>query len=179
MRHIRILLVTALVLASVEARASDSEATTSSTPPDAAVVSPPSVAAPREAPPTPPDPVPPPPSEQPSPGAHPNAAPPGGWVYTQQYGWVWMPYGDAYWYVPPNGYGQPYQYIYYPTGGWVWVAAPWIWGIGPWPWFGVVRPARFGWYAFGWWRVPWRWHRPVPFRGVVVVHGRAHRHLAR
>jgi hypothetical protein len=178
MRHIRILLVTALVLASVEARASDSEATTSSTPPDAAVVSPPSVAAPREAPPTPPDPVPP-PSEQPPPGAHPNAAPPGGWVYTQQYGWVWMPYGDAYWYVPPNGYGQPYQYIYYPTGGWVWVAAPWIWGIGPWPWFGVVRPARFGWYAFGWWRVPWRWHRPVPFRGVVVVHGRAHRHLAR
>ena len=38
------------------------------------------------------------------------SVPPGQWIYTQQYGWIWMPYGDAYAYVPPAGYGAPYAY---------------------------------------------------------------------
>jgi hypothetical protein len=42
-----------------------------------------------------------------------QAVPAGQWVYTQQYGWVWMPYGDAYSYVPPDGQGQPYEYVVY------------------------------------------------------------------
>jgi hypothetical protein len=91
----------------------------------------------------------------------------GQWVYTQQFGWVWMAYGDAYTYAPPGGDGQPYQYVYYPAyAEWTWVVAPWVWGYGPWPYFGVYGPARFGWYGHGWWRTPGRWHyRPAPYRG--------------
>jgi len=84
--------------------------------------------------------------------------PAGQWVYTQQYGWVWMPYGDEYTSVPPDGYGEPYEYVYYTAYGWTWVDAPWVWGIGPWPYFGVYGPSLFGWYGHGWWRSPWRWH---------------------
>ena len=104
-----------------------------------------------EAPPAPPAqaeaPAPPPPAEAP-------ASPPAGqWIYTQQYGWIWMPYSDSYTYAPANGYGEPYAYVYYPAYScWTWVAAPWVWGFGPWPFFGVFGPARFGWYGHGWWR---------------------------
>ena len=119
------------------------------------------------------------PEEQPAPPpAEPPAAPPrsdramtppastGQWIYTQQYGWVWSPYGDAYSYVPPEGEGEPYEYVYYPDYGWMWVAAPWIWGIGPWPWFGVYGAVHFGWYGHGWWRTPERWHyHPGAFHG--------------
>ena len=109
------------------------------------------------------------PQEQVAP-AQPASA--GQWVYTQQYGWVWMPYGDAYSYVPPDGEGEPYEYVYYPAYGWTWVVAPWIWGFGPWPYFGVFGPAHFGWFGHGWWRSPWRWHfRPAPFRGGFAFHG--------
>ena len=94
------------------------------------------------------------------------SAPPGQWVYTQQYGWIWMPYADAYAYVPPDGYGSPYAYVYYATGGsWTWIAAPWIWGVGPWPFFGAFGPARFAWYGHGWWRHPSRWHYAPAYRG--------------
>jgi len=86
-----------------------------------------------------------------------GTVPAGQWVYTQQYGWIWMPYGDAYSYVPGNGVGQPYEYVYYPSYGWTWVGAPWIWGYGAWPYFGASGPARFGWYGHGWWRSPARW----------------------
>src|SRR5512143_507936 len=62
----------------------------------------------------------PPPSQAPSPpfADEPRTAPlaqapAGQWIYTQQYGWVWMPYGDDYTYVPPDGYGEPYAYVYY------------------------------------------------------------------
>ncbi|HVO18748.1 MAG TPA: hypothetical protein VMU15_05800 [Anaeromyxobacter sp.] len=90
----------------------------------------------------------------------------GQWIYTQQYGWVWSPYGDAYSYVPPGGEGEPYEYVYYPDYGWMWLAAPWIWGIGPWPWFGVYGAVHFGWYGHGWWRTPERWHyHPGAFHG--------------
>ncbi len=96
----------------------------------------------------------------------------GQWVYTQQYGWVWMPYGDGYTYVPPSGEGEPYEYVYYPSYGWTWVVAPWVWGWGPWPYFGVVGPWHFGWYGHGWWRSPWRWHfRPTPFHGGFASRG--------
>ena len=65
-----------------------------------------------------------------------------------------MPYGDVYTHVPANGEGEPYAYVYYPSYGWTWVAAPWVWGYGTWPYFGVLGPARFWWYARGWWRGP-------------------------
>ena len=110
---------------------------------------------PYDVPPTPPS------ETAPLPGAQVQTAapvPPGQWVYTQQYGWIWMPYSDAYTRVPANGYGEPYAYVYYPSYGWEWLAAPWVWGIGPWPTFGVFGPARFAWYGHGWWRSPQRWH---------------------
>ncbi len=130
----------------------------------------------------------PPPSQAPSPpfGDEPRTAPraqapPGQWIYTQQYGWVWMPYADDYTYVPPDGYGEPYAYVYYPVYGWTWIAAPWVWGFGPWPYFGVHGPVFFAWYRHGWWRSPWHWHfapsfafhgvRPVPGRGAIVWRG--------
>ncbi len=119
-----------------------------------------------------------PPPAQPPPAAGPPAPPPaavpgpapasaanGEWVYTGQYGWVWMTYGEATTYVPPDGTGEPLQYVYYPAYGWRWVVAPWVWGIGPWPHF-VHGPARFAWYQHGWWRTPSRWHyRPAEIRG--------------
>jgi hypothetical protein len=134
--------------------------------------------------------TPPPPTEAPAPPTQPQAAtqsaPAGQWVYTQQYGWLWMPYSDAFTSVPANGYGEPYQYVYSSAAGWTWVVAPWVWGIGPWPYFGVYGPSHFGWYGHGWWRSPGRWHfspapfrggfafprvRPVPFRGGPAPHG--------
>ena len=109
-----------------------------------------------------------------TPAAPPESpAPPSGqWAYTQQYGWLWMPYGDAYTSLPPDGDGEPYEYVYYPSLGWTWVVAPWIWGFGPWPFFGIHGPYAFGWYGHGWWRSPWRWHfRPGPFAGGFAFHG--------
>lgn len=91
--------------------------------------------------------------------------PRGQWVYTQQYGWIWMPYADNYTYVPADGYGAPYAYVYYPTYGWTWLVAPWIWGYGPWPYFGVYGPASFGWYGHSWWRYPSRWTYAPPRAG--------------
>ncbi len=78
-------------------------------------------------------------------------APTGQWVYTQQYGWVWMPYGPAYTYVAP-GYDYPYTYVWQVGIGWSWVASPWVYGWGPWPYFGLAGPYAFAWYDWGWWR---------------------------
>jgi hypothetical protein len=99
-----------------------------------------------------------------------QSAPPGQWVYTQQYGWVWMPYADAYTYLPPDESGEPYMYVYGPAFGWSWVVAPWVWGGGPWPYFGIHGAWHFGWYSHGWyshgwyghgwWGHPGRWGRP-------------------
>src|SRR2546427_8321785 len=80
----------------------------------------------------------------------------GQWVYTSQYGWVWMPYGRQY--VDEGTYGadSPYQYVYCVGLGWSWLAAPWLWGWGAYPYFGVWGPHRFGWYrglyrsGYGW-----------------------------
>jgi hypothetical protein len=96
----------------------------------------------------------------------PQGTPEGQWVQTDQYGLVWMPYADAYTYVPPDGYGEPYMYVYCEPYGWSWLAAPWVWGFGPWPHFGVYGFAHFGWYGHGWWRTPGRWHwAPGRFHG--------------
>jgi hypothetical protein len=83
----------------------------------------------------------------------------GQWVYTAQYGWVWMPYGAAYTYLPAGAY--PDMYLYVPAYGWRWVVAPWVWGIGPSPYFGVYGWARFPWYGHGF----GRWYG---FRGGPV-----------
>jgi hypothetical protein len=101
-----------------------------------------------------------------------SQVPPGQWVWTQQYGWIWMPYADAYTQVPANGYGQPYAYVYAPAYGcWAWLAAPWVWGIGPWPVFGVYGPARFAWYGHGWWRYPGSWHYAPGYAGYGHPYG--------
>ncbi|HEX9401946.1 MAG TPA: hypothetical protein VF912_17685 [Anaeromyxobacter sp.] len=128
--------------------------------------------APQQAPPAPPSAIPPAPPRAQAPAPQQAPVPPGQWVYTAQYGWIWMPYSDAYTYAPPNGYGEPYMYVYYPVYGWTWLAAPWVWGWGPWPAFGLRGPAFFAWYGWGGWRQPWRTHfhpgvapyRPPPYR---------------
>lgn len=114
-----------------------------------------------------------PPAQTPAPPTRASPAVPSGqWVYTSQYGWIWIPYSNAYSYVPHDGYGEPWLYVYYPVYGWIWLSAPWIWGIGPWPWFDVWGPTHFWWYTAGWWRQPWRWrYAPtsgVGYRGPVV-----------
>src|SRR5262245_53392085 len=80
----------------------------------------PSSPAPSNVPPPPPTETPGPPTNQPPPAVH--AAPQGQWVYTEQYGWVWMPYGNSYTYVPTDG-SAPNMYVYYPAVGWSWVVA--------------------------------------------------------
>ncbi len=113
-------------------------------PPAAAPATPP----PTEPPPPPPTTLPKPPSEQP-PGVHQQKpAADGQWVYTTQYGWVWMPYGDRYTHLPPDG-APPNMYVYYPEAGWCWVVAPWLWGWGPVPFFGHFGPRYFSWYGVG------------------------------
>jgi hypothetical protein len=84
-------------------------------------------------------------------------SPSGQWVYTSQYGWLWMPYAQSYTYVPAEG--MPQMYVYYPALGWRWVVAPWVFRWGP-------RPY---WHAHPWFRVPprsyyHRYHHPAPVR---------------
>jgi len=101
--------------------------------------------------------------------ASPPSTQTGQWVYTSQYGWVWMPYGQQY--VDEGAYGaaSPYQYVYCGGVGWSWIAAPWLWGWGPYPYFGVWGPSRFGWYrglfrsGYGWGR--YRGGAPRPYAG--------------
>ncbi len=95
--------------------------------------------------------------------AEPPSVPEGEWAYTEQYGWVWMPYGAAYAVTPEDEYGDPYMYVYYPSTGWAWVEAPWLWGWGPAPRFGVSAGVRYGWHGHGW-GDHWRGHRPEQYR---------------
>jgi len=87
----------------------------------------------------------------------------GQWVYTAQYGWVWMPYAASYTYLAADAY--PDMYLYVAAYGWRWVVAPWVWGIGPRPYFGVYGSARYPWYGRGY----GRWYG---FRGGPVWAGR-------
>ena len=89
-----------------------------------------------------------------------QATPPGQWVYTAQYGWLWMPYGNTYTYVPPDG-SAPDMYVYYPSVGWSWVVAPWIWGCGPAPYYGVYGTVGYPWYGLGfgiWYGYAWPYY---------------------
>ena len=141
-----------------------------------------------EPPPPPPDevqPTAPPPASQPPPpppSAPPTAQPieppqvtantapapssvPGEWVYTAQYGWVWMPYDQQYTHVIDTS-GVAYMFVYYPAFGWRWVLSPWVFGLGPWPHF-IHGPGHFAWYAHPWFR-----GHPLVRRKVVRQHRR-------
>jgi hypothetical protein len=87
-----------------------------------------------------------------------TVAPNGQWVYTTQYGWVWMTYDDAYTQVVPDA-ALAYQYVYYPAFGWRWVVAPWVLGFGAAPYWGRLGPGHFHWYAHP------RFVAPRPYRG--------------
>lgn len=99
----------------------------------------------------------------------------GQWVFTQQYGWLWMPYGDQYVYTPQatTGVVYPYEYVYRPVYGWTWITAPWVWGWGPRVYFSI-GPRYYGWHhrpffghrVFGGFRGGVR----VPFRGGFRGH---------
>jgi len=92
-----------------------------------------------------------------------QGAPAGQWVYTSQYGWVWMPHGHAYTNVPASG-SAPNMYVYYPAVGWSWVVAPWVWGWGAMPWFGYAGWGGYPWYGYGY----GRWYgyaRPYAYAG--------------
>jgi hypothetical protein len=85
------------------------------------------------------------------------AAPAGQWVYTDQYGWIWMPYDADY--TSVAGPDVAYTFVYRPRLGWRWVTAPWVLGLGPTPSWGRLGPAHFAWYGH------------PGFRGRVVAHG--------
>jgi hypothetical protein len=114
--------------------------------------------APEGQPPAPPEQLPPPPAaqQQQVPAVVSSGSASGQWIYTSQYGWVWMPYGQQYVYEGVVGDASPYAYVYYPTYGWTWLAAPWVWGWGAYPFFGVVGPWHYPWYrglyhaGYGW-----------------------------
>ena len=98
----------------------------------------------QETPPTPP-PSAAPSAEPPPPPAAVQAAPDGQWVFTNQYGWVFMPYAETYTYVPAAG--DALAYVYGPAFGWRWLSAPWVFGLGPRPFWGPRGDARFVWRA--------------------------------
>jgi hypothetical protein len=73
----------------------------------------------------------------------------GQWVYTDTYGWIWVPQGSSAVVVQE----RPYVYLYTPVYGWTWYGSPWGYGgyhAGPWVHAGW-GPARVwhrgGWYA--------------------------------
>ncbi|HTJ42177.1 MAG TPA: hypothetical protein VL463_08775 [Kofleriaceae bacterium] len=112
------------------------------------------------------------PEAAPPPIAVNQAAPEGQWVYTQQYGWVWQPYGDQY---VRSDYDNPYAYVYYPSQGWTWLSAPWVVGVGVRPYFGSYGYAHYRWYPR---HHEWRagtWSRPrVIIRGGYNNYGGGH-----
>jgi hypothetical protein len=128
----------------------------------------PPTAAPQTPPPMPSSSAPPPPRAQPMeahpqgggqvppapppPQAAPAAAPSGQWTYTQQYGWLWMPYDQSYTHVADDS-ALAYEYVWYPGYGWSWVVAPWVLGLGVTPFWGSLGPVHFAWYAHPWFRM--------------------------
>jgi hypothetical protein len=136
-------------------------------------------AAPAERPPAPPAEAPPPPvgpEKEARPAPEPPATPSGQWVYTQQYGWVWAPYGSQY---STEGTGGTYVYVYYPAVGWTWLVSPFAWDWWPWPYYrpygywGSYWPWGHRWfgprYGPGWRGYPWPGHRgtwPAPPRAM-------------
>jgi hypothetical protein len=79
----------------------------------------------------------------------PAVSPQGQWVYTETYGWIWVPEGTTSVIV----HEQPYVYLYTPAYGWTWYGSPWgrgVFYVGPWVHHGYGAPRvwhRGGWYA--------------------------------
>lgn len=131
---------------------------------------------PQTAPPAPPA-SPPAAAPQGAPQVQAQAAPPssnGQWIYTQQYGWIYSPYGDQYVYTPEETTGAVYPsaYVYAPTYGWTWLAAPWVWGWGPRVYFGIGGPRYYHWYGHGFYHRGGRYYARGPiyrggYRGVI------------
>ncbi len=112
--------------------------------------------------------TPPPMTMAPAPAAAPAPVlrtPPGQWVYTQQYGWLYLPYGQAFTHVVDDA-ALAYAYAYYPAFGWRWVVAPWVLGFGVTPYWGAFGPVRFAWYAHPWFRIGTAHLRPTWGRGM-------------
>jgi hypothetical protein len=98
------------------------------------------------------------------------AAPPAGqWVYTTQYGWLWMPYEQDYTYVSADS-DVSYAYVYQPSFGWRWVLSPWVFGVGPEPRWGAVGRARFAWYAHPWFHNRGGAYHGAAHRGPAFAH---------
>ena len=97
----------------------------------------------------------------------PAVAPTGEWVYTDTYGWIWVPAGATTVLVQE----QPYVYLYTPAYGWTWYGSPWGPGayyVGPWVHHGWA-PARV-WHRGGWYAphvVVRPRPAPLPVRGGV------------
>lgn len=109
---------------------------------------------------TPPEPppagsIPAPPPPQNAPDASEAPPPTGQWTYTSQYGWLWMPYDQAYTSVYANS-DVAYAYVYYPSFGWRWVSSPWVFGVGPAPYWGARGRVAFAWYAHPWFHSNYR-----------------------
>lgn len=71
----------------------------------------------------------------------------GRWIYTEQYGWLYLPYGDQYVVQAGGAEASAYVYAYYPEQGWTWLPAPWVAGVGPYPYgavLGLYDPWLFG-----------------------------------
>lgn len=79
----------------------------------------------------------------PPPGSSNPAAPDGQWVYTEQYGWLWLPYDAQYTWAPAAE--APLMYAYGAELGWTWLSAPWLDGVGPRPYFDTAGDAHFAW----------------------------------
>jgi hypothetical protein len=94
-----------------------------------------------------------------APTTSPVPLPSGQWVFTQEYGWLWMPHHQRYAQVIENparrfGYSAvAYEYVYCPVLGWHWVVAPWVLRFGAVPYWGTSGPERFAWYAHPWFRI--------------------------
>jgi hypothetical protein len=110
----------------------------------------------------PPQAAPPPTASAPEPPAAPQAAEvqaQGQWVYTDQYGWIWVPAGAE----ATTVNAQPYVYLYAPTYGWTWFVSPWGFGpyrAGPWihagPRWGVGFRSGYGYHGVA----PHPYYRP-------------------
>jgi hypothetical protein len=73
-------------------------------------------------------------------------APRGAWVYTSEYGWIWVPDGAT----TVDVDDVPYVYLYTPAYGWTWYVSPWGWGpyyVGDWVWHPWHPHVWHGWVA--------------------------------
>jgi hypothetical protein len=101
----------------------------------------------------------------------PTVPPAGQWVYSDSYGWIWVPEGTTSVIVQE----QPYVYLYTPIYGWTWYGSPWgrgVFYVGPWVHHGF-GPARV-WHRGGL-HSPHVVVRPRVVAPPVIHHGGASR----